>query len=195
MRTSLDFFYFHCSPAGCTFLFFVFWLRTRTYVCPLTFLFTFTAFLSSFIPEIFLNFTCPILSPFTEVWSNRNFLVIFREISASFASLRPDAGPAGLKVESLPITTAAFSLKVSHNTLDGIQLDFKTLRIYISAHVVSTSFKFNSMFVDKHGQGKGGVLENKNKRATRKIRITAGRPQCINWLQDPVDRFRVRFRV
>ena len=32
----------------------------------------------------------------------------------------------------------------------------------------------------KHGQGKRGVLENKNKRATRKIRITAGRPQCIN---------------
>ena len=27
------------------------------------------------------------------------------------------------------------------NTLDGIRLDFKTLRIYISAHVVSTSFK------------------------------------------------------
>ena len=32
----------------------------------------------------------------------------------------------------------------------------------------------------KHGQGKRGVLENKNKRATRKIRIAAGRPQCIN---------------
>ena len=39
------------------------------------------------------------------------------------------------------------------------------------------------MFVDKHGHGKGGVLENennKNKRASRKIRISAGRPQCIN---------------
>ena len=32
----------------------------------------------------------------------------------------------------------------------------------------------------KHGQGKRGVLENKNKRATRKIRIAAGRPQCMN---------------
>ena len=56
-------------------------------------------------------------------------------------------------------------------TLDGIRLDFKTLRIYISAHVVSTSFKFNLMFVDKHGQGKGGVLENKNKRATEKFKL------------------------
>ena len=50
-----------------------------------------------------------------------------------------------------------------NSTLDGIRFGFKTLRIYISAHVVSTSFKFNSMFVDKHGQGKGGVLENKTK--------------------------------
>ena len=35
------------------------------------------------------------------------------------------------------------------------------------------------MFVDKHGHGKGGVLENENKRASLKIRISAGRPQCI----------------
>ena len=27
------------------------------------------------------------------------------------------------------------------------------------------------MFVDKHGQGKGGVLENKNKRATEKFEL------------------------
>ena len=75
--------------------------------------------------------------------SNSDFLVIFRKVSASFAHvLRPDAGPAALKVESLPIITAAFKgLKVSHNTLDGIRFGFKTLRIYISAHVVSTSFK------------------------------------------------------
>ena len=47
-----------------------------------------------------------------------------------------------MKVESLPIITAAFKgLKVSHDTLDGIRFGFKTLRIYISAHVVSTSFK------------------------------------------------------
>ena len=32
---------------------------------------------------------------------------------------------------------------VNPNTLDGIRLGFKTLRIYISAHFVSTSFKFN----------------------------------------------------
>ena len=31
------------------------------------------------------------------------------------------------------------------------------------------------MFVDKLGHGKGGGLENKNKRASRKIRISAGR--------------------
>ena len=69
------------------------------------------------------------------------------------------------------------------STLDGIRLGFKTLRIYISAHVVSTSFKvLNLVFVDKHGHGKGGVLENENKRASRKIRISAGRPQCINLL-------------
>ena len=54
------------------------------------------------------------------------------------------------------------------DTLDGIRFGFKTLRIYISAHVVSTSFKFNSMFVDKHGQGKGGVLENKTKGRPKK---------------------------
>ena len=77
-----------------------------------------------------------------------------------------------MKVESLPITTAAFKgLKVSHNTLDGIRFGFKTLRIYISAHVVSTSFKFNSMFVDKHGQGKGGVLENKTKGRPKKFKL------------------------
>ena len=35
------------------------------------------------------------------------------------------------------------------------------------------------MFVDKHGHGKGGGLENENKRASRKIRISAGRLQCI----------------
>ena len=138
MRTSLD---FTVVP-----LVNVFWLRICTYVFSLTFLFTFsTAFLSSFIPENFLTFVCPILSPFT-LKSNQNFLVIFRKFSASFpqASLtfHSDAVLADMKVESLPITTAAFKgLKVSHNTLDGIRLGFKTLRIYISAHFVSTSFK------------------------------------------------------
>ena len=78
--------------------------------------------------------------------SNSDFLVIFRKVSANFpqASLtfRPDAGSAALKVESLPMVTAAFrGLKVSHYTLDGIRFGFKTLRIYISAHFVSTSFK------------------------------------------------------
>ena len=32
-------------------------------------------------------------------------------------------------------------VRMFNRTLDGIRLDFKTLRIYISAHVVSTSFK------------------------------------------------------
>ena len=42
------------------------------------------------------------------------------------------------------MVTAAFrGLKVSHYTLDGIRFGFKTLRIYISAHFVSTSFKFS----------------------------------------------------
>ena len=35
------------------------------------------------------------------------------------------------------------------------------------------------MFVDKHGQGKGGVLENKTKGRPKNIQIMAGRPQCI----------------
>ena len=42
--------------------------------------------------------------------------MIFRKFSASFAALHPDAGPADLKVESPPITTAAFKVKVSHDT-------------------------------------------------------------------------------
>ena len=111
------------------------------------FLFTFlTAFLCSFIPENFSISFVQFCLQFTEVQSD--FLVIFRKFSASFpqASLtfHSDAGLADMKVESLPITTAAFKgLKVSHNTLDGIRFGFKTLRIYISAHVVSTSFKFN----------------------------------------------------
>ena len=74
-----------------------------------------------------------------------------------------------MKVESLPITTAAFKgLKVSHNTLDGIRLGFKSLRIYISAHFVSTRFKILLVFVDKHGHGKRGVHKTKIKGDSKK---------------------------
>ena len=51
----------------------------------------------------------------------------------------------------------------------------------IRQHKTQNSFSFcwQSMVKEKEAFSK-----NKNKRATRKIRITAGRPQCINWLQD-----------
>ena len=42
--------------------------------------------------------------------------------------------------------------------------------------LTSSAQVLNSVFVDKHGEGKGGVLENENKRASLKIRISAGRP-------------------
>ena len=42
--------------------------------------------------------------------------------------------------------------------------------VYIFLHTSSAQV-LNSMFVDKPGQGKGGVLENKNKRATEKFKL------------------------
>ena len=91
--------------------------------------------------------------------------------------LRPDAGPAALKVESLPIITAAFKgLKVSHNTLDGIRLVFKTLRIYISAHVVSTSFKILNVLLTSLDMEREAVSKIKIKGRREKFEFLAGRP-------------------
>ena len=41
--------------------------------------------------------------------------------------------------------------------------------------LTSSAQVLNSVFVDKHGQGKRGVLKNKT-RATEKIQNAAGRP-------------------
>ena len=88
---------------------FIGYVFARTYVCPLAFLITFeTAFLSSFIPENSLDFTRPILS--LTLKFDLNFLMIFESFlqASHVVALHPDAGPAELKVELPPITTAAF---------------------------------------------------------------------------------------
>ena len=69
-------------------------------------------------------------------------------------------------------------------TLDGFdQILYHCGYIFLLKSSAQDINSFSFVLLTKHGQGKRGVLENKNKRATRKIRIAAGRPQCINWLQ------------
>ena len=64
-------------------------------------------------------------------------------------------------------------------TLDKVSYRFKSCE-YIFLRTSSAQDLNSFSLFTKHGHGKRVVLENKNKRATRKLRISAGRPQCIN---------------
>ena len=64
----------------------------------------------------------------------------------------------------------------SYITLDGIQLDFKTLRIYISAHVVSTSFKILNVLLTSLDMEREAVSKTKIKGRREKFEFLAGRP-------------------
>ena len=130
---SISFILFHCSSVSWVCFF---WLRICTYVCPLTFLFTFfNCFFEQFYTWELTSFSyVQFLSPTLKF--DLNFLMIFRKISASFPhAFHPDAGPAELKVESPPITTAAFKQVQRSVTIrkTRILIDLNHVNIYFCA--------------------------------------------------------------